>query len=42
VVSESAAIADVCGSDVGFINAVLDRVARQARSVEMDRERANL
>ena len=42
VVSEYAAIADVCGSDVGFINAVLDRVARQARSVEMDRERANV
>ena len=42
VVSEYAAIADVCGSDVGFINAVLDRVARKARSVEMDRERANV
>ena len=36
VVSEYAAIADVCGCDVGFINAVLDRVARSARSVEME------
>ena len=36
VVSEYAAIADVCGCDVGFVNAVLDRVARTARAVEMD------
>lgn len=35
VVSEYAAIADVCGCDVGFINAVLDRVAKNARVVEM-------
>lgn len=35
VVSEYAAIADVCGCDVGFINAVLDRVARKAREIEM-------
>ncbi len=35
VVSEYAAIADVCGCDVGFINAVLDRVAQNARVVEM-------
>ena len=36
VVSEYAAIADVCGCDVGFINAVLDRLAHKARTVEMD------
>ena len=36
VVSEYAAIADVCGCDVGFINAVLDRVARLVRAVEME------
>ena len=36
VVSEYAALADVCGCDVGFINAMLDRVARDARSVEMN------
>ena len=36
VVSEYAALADVCGCDVGFINAILDRVARDARSVEMN------
>jgi N utilization substance protein B len=35
VVSEYAAIADVCGCDVGFINAVLDRVAHKAREIEM-------
>ena len=35
VVSEYAAIADVCGCDVGFINAVLDRLAHKARVVEM-------
>ncbi|MGC6452465.1 MAG: transcription antitermination protein NusB [Candidatus Puniceispirillaceae bacterium] len=35
VVSEYAALADVCGCDVGFINAILDRVARDARSAEM-------
>ena len=35
VVSEYAAIADVCGCDVGFINAVLDRLAQSARVVEM-------
>lgn len=37
VVSEYAALADVCGCDVGFINAVLDRVARSSRRVEMDK-----
>ena len=36
VVSEYAAIADVCGCDVGFVNAVLDRVARSARIAEME------
>jgi len=36
VISEYAALADVCGCDVGFINAILDRVARDARRVEMD------
>ena len=35
VVSEYAGIADVCGCDVGFINAVLDKVAHKARMVEM-------
>ena len=39
VVSEYASIADVCGSDVGFINAVLDRMARQVRLVEMQQGR---
>ncbi len=38
VVSEYAAIADVCGCDVGFINAVLDRLAQSARVVEMTDE----
>ena len=38
VVSEYAAIADVCGCDVGFVNAVLDRVAHKARVVEMTRQ----
>ena len=41
VVSEYAAIADVCGCDVGFINAVLDRLARTARSVEMAEQGKN-
>jgi len=36
VVSEYAALADVCGCDVGFVNAILDRVARDARRVEMN------
>jgi len=35
VVSEYAALADVCGCDVGFVNAILDRVARAVRGVEM-------
>ena len=35
VVSEYAALADVCGCDVGFINAS-DGSARDARSVEMN------
>lgn len=34
-VSEYAAISDSCGCDVSFVNAVLDRVARAARTVEM-------
>ena len=34
-VSEYANISDACGCDVPFINAVLDRIARAARSVEM-------
>ena len=38
VVSEYAAIADVCGSDVGFVNAVLDRLAREARQIEMTKD----
>jgi len=37
VVSEYAAIADVCGCDVGFINAVLDRVAQKVRQIEMSK-----
>jgi transcription termination factor NusB len=35
VVSEYAALTDSCGGEVGFVNAVLDRLARQARTVEM-------
>ena len=38
VVSEYAAIADVCGSDVGFVNAALDRLAREARQIEMTKD----
>ena len=34
-VSEYASISDSCGCDVPFVNAVLDRVARAARVVEM-------
>ena len=40
VVSEYAAIADVCGSDVGFVNAVLDRLAREARQIEMTKDQS--
>jgi len=40
VVSEYAALADVCGCDVGFVNAVLDRVARSSRVVEMQSRKA--
>jgi len=35
VVSEYAALSDACGCDVGFVNAVLDGLARTARVVEM-------
>ena len=35
VVSEYAALSDVCGCDVGFVNAVLDGLARCARAEEM-------
>jgi len=34
-VSEYAALSDACGCDVGFVNAVLDRLAHNARIVEM-------
>jgi N utilization substance protein B len=34
-VSEYAALSDACGCDVGFVNAVLDRMAHNARIVEM-------
>ncbi|MDB3891958.1 transcription antitermination protein NusB [Alphaproteobacteria bacterium] len=34
-VSEYASLSDACGCDVAFINAVLDRVARAQRRVEM-------
>ena len=39
VVSEYAALSDVCGCDVAFVNAVLDQLARAARTDEMDKER---
>jgi len=35
VVSEYAALSDACGCDVGFVNAVLDNMAHDARTVEM-------
>ena len=35
VVSEYAALSDACGCEVGFVNAVLDGLARGARIVEM-------
>lgn len=35
VVSEYAALSDACGCEVGFVNAVLDGLARGARLVEM-------
>ena len=35
VVSEYAALSDACGCEVGFVNAVLDGLARGARVVEM-------
>ena len=35
VVSEYAALSDACGCEVGFVNAVLDGLARCARNVEM-------
>ena len=39
VVSEYAALSDACGCDVAFVNAVLDQLARAARTDEMDKER---
>lgn len=39
VVSEYAGLSDAVGGDVGFINAVLDRVAKMARVVEMGQAR---
>ncbi len=35
VVSEYAGLSDACGCEVGFVNAVLDRLAHSSRSVEM-------
>jgi N utilization substance protein B len=35
VVSEYAALSDACGCEVGFVNAMLDGLARCARNVEM-------
>ena len=35
VVSEYAALSDACGCEVGFVNGVLDRLARGARLTEM-------
>ena len=35
VVSEYAALSDACGCEVGFVNAVLDGLARGARLIEM-------
>jgi len=34
-VSEYASLGDACGCDVGFVNAVLDRMAQNARIFEM-------
>ena len=34
-VSSNAALSDACGCEVGFVNAVLDGLARGARTVEM-------
>ena len=39
VISEYAALSDACGCDVGFVNAVLDRLARTARVNEMEKQR---
>ena len=38
-VSEYAALSDACGCDVAFVNALLDKLARAARLVEMDERR---
>lgn len=35
VVSEYAALSDACGCEVGFVNAVLDGLARSTRLIEM-------
>ena len=37
VISEYAALSDACGCEVGFVNAILDGLARGARLVEMQR-----
>ena len=34
-ISEYSGLSDVCGCDVKFVNAVLDRLARKARIIEM-------
>ncbi len=39
VVSEYASLGDAVGGDVGFINAVLNKVAKTARVVEMEQAR---
>jgi transcription antitermination protein NusB len=39
VVSEYAGLSDACGGDVGFVNAVLDKVAKSTRIVEMNTAR---
>ena len=36
VVSEYAALADVCGAEVGFVNAVLDRLGRQSQNIGLN------
>ncbi len=37
-VSEYAALSDACGCDVAFVNAVLDKLARAVRTVEMHKQ----
>ena len=38
VISEYAALSDACGCEVGFVNAVLDGLARGARTLKCNRE----